>query len=422
MIAAVLAASAPELAAQTISTINRVRAAQAVMSSYPDSALAMLARALTEAPYLADSVTVYVWTGIGQFLAGRESLTTAAFDRALALEPQTNVRSLSDVAPRLQELFDAARSRAQLELVYTSHSVDSAPRLLASPVVVYPWDVWRRRVNGKASIIAIVDTAGRIEPRSIEIREVPDSGLAEPVRQMLLASTFRPGKLGGRAVRTQIAMGMDLRPGPAPNPTQLVRDAREQIAAGRADSALFLTEFARDSAVRPSEGVVVYALLVRSLAYTALDKNDAARATRDSGLAGYRALSARGVDMAPFLRRLADSLDRAARGAPAAGSRLGALTVVGTPADAAPALVSHPPIVHPPEMRALGVSGTVIVEGVVDTSGRVVPSSLRIVQSPNPGLDAEARRVVLATRYRPGRRGGRPAQVTIRPPILFAGY
>jgi TonB family protein len=90
--------------------------------------------------------------------------------------------------------------------------------------------------------------------------------------------------------------------------------------------------------------------------------------------------------------------------------------------DEQPALVSHPPIRYAPEMQKLRIGGTVLVEATIDSAGRVLPATVKIVQSPNPVFDAEAKRVVLGAVYRPARVGGRPARVTIRQPITFVPY
>jgi TonB family protein len=97
------------------------------------------------------------------------------------------------------------------------------------------------------------------------------------------------------------------------------------------------------------------------------------------------------------------------------------VTVVGV-ADEAPALLSHPDIRYAPEMQALRIGGTVIVEATLDTTGHVLPATVKVVQTPNPVFDAEAKRVVVAAMYRPARVNRKAAKVTIRQPITFAAY
>jgi TonB family protein len=73
-------------------------------------------------------------------------------------------------------------------------------------------------------------------------------------------------------------------------------------------------------------------------------------------------------------------------------------------------------------MQKLGIGGTVIIEATLDTTGRVLPATVKVLQSPNPVFDAETKRVVLAAVYRPARAGGRRTRVTIRQPVTFAAY
>jgi len=176
-----------------------------------------------------------------------------------------------------------------------------------------------------------------------------------------------------------------------------------------------------DSANQATAGERVFALLVQGSAWHMKGKDSLASISFDEGIAGYRDLTSRGVDLAPFLKRLADSIRIARRGTRVAPAPFGAVTVVGA-ADETPVLISHPPIRYAPEMQRLGVSGTVIVEATLDTTGRVVPASVKVIQSPNPVFDAETRRVVLASVYRPARVQGKASRVTIRQPITFAPY
>jgi TonB family protein len=268
----------------------------------------------------------------------------------------------------------------------------------------------------------VIDTLGRVEEKSFLVLESPDSTFNAPLQQMIFAAQFTPGRVKGHRVRSQIDLGFSLNP-PAPeNPTKLITAAWAQLRARRADSALVLTELALDSANQPSAGERVYALLVQGLAWQLKKRDSLATLSLDAGLEGYRDLTAREVDLAPFLKRLADSIRISRRGTrQAAPAPFGALAVVGV-VDEQPALVSHPPIRYAPEMQALRIAGTVIVEATLDTTGRVLPATVRIVQSPNPVFDAESKRVVLASVYRPARIRGRAARVTIRQPITFAAY
>jgi len=383
-----------------------------------DSAEAALDLALQTAPYVMDSVNALIWRGIVHHLRGSDSLARLNFRQALILNPVTAVRGLDQISPDLPALFDAESRSVR---VYSASDLDQQPAWRSGPALVYPAALRRRRVMGPATVRAVIDTLGRVEEKSIEVLETPDSGFIGPLTTMMRAQTFSPGRAGGKTVRTLASLQLNLAPPPPGNPTQLVRGAREQLAAHRPDSALALLGDALDSSTHPTEGERVYALLVQGLALRATGKDSSAAVAFDAGLEGYRALTARGVDLAPFLKRLADSIRVSRRGPRAPASPFAPPTAVG-PVDVQPAVVSHPPIRYAPEMQALRIGGTVIVEATLDTTGHVVAATLKIVQSPNPVFNAEARRVVLATVYRPARARGRAIQAVIRQPITFAAY
>jgi len=202
------------------------------------------------------------------------------------------------------------------------------------------------------------------------------------------------------------------------NPVELVTTARAQLASRHVDSAFKLLRIALDSSVHPTEAQRVYGLLVRGMAWKAAGRDSLAAADIKAGLADYHDLTTRGVDLAPFLMRLADSLAHAHRPHP---DPFHSLTVIGT-VDQIPILLSHPAVRYPPEAKLLDASGTVTIELVVDQAGQVQAGSAKIVASANPIFNAEALRVVSAAVYHPGRRGGQAVMVTIRQPITFTNY
>lgn len=62
---------------------------------------------------------------------------------------------------------------------------------------------------------------------------------------------------------------------------------------------------------------------------------------------------------------------------------------------------------YPRVLEGLGVSGRVVLEFVVDTTGAVEPNSLRVVLSSAPGFEAAALEAVRATQFSPARARGR---------------
>ena len=84
-----------------------------------------------------------------------------------------------------------------------------------------------------------------------------------------------------------------------------------------------------------------------------------------------------------------------------------------------PEMLSHPPLVYPELLRQAGIEGTVVVQAIVDTSGRIEQNSIRIMESPNPGFDQPAKNLVLKSLYRPARVYGHAVRVLIQQPINF---
>ncbi len=84
-----------------------------------------------------------------------------------------------------------------------------------------------------------------------------------------------------------------------------------------------------------------------------------------------------------------------------------------------PERLAGPQPVYPPLLSQAGIQGIVVVEAIIDTTGRVEPNSVKIVESPNPGFDQAAKTVVLKSLYRPARVYGKAVRVLIHQPINF---
>ena len=85
-----------------------------------------------------------------------------------------------------------------------------------------------------------------------------------------------------------------------------------------------------------------------------------------------------------------------------------------------PVLLSHPASRYPDNLRQAGIEGRVVVEAVIDTTGRAERTGLRILSSSHALFEPEASALVLGSRYRPARFGGRPVRVRILVPVVFA--
>lgn len=105
---------------------------------------------------------------------------------------------------------------------------------------------------------------------------------------------------------------------------------------------------------------------------------------------------------------------------PVTGVRPGiAVPIDARLADEAPRLIDHPPLRYPEVMRQAGLEARVVVEAVLDTTGRVEAGSLRLSGGAHALFESEARAVVGGSRYRPARLSGRAVRVRIQVPVAF---
>jgi periplasmic protein TonB len=84
-----------------------------------------------------------------------------------------------------------------------------------------------------------------------------------------------------------------------------------------------------------------------------------------------------------------------------------------------PSVLSGPPPQYPELLRQAGIQGRVMVQAIIDTTGRAEGTSIKIVSSPNPGFDPPAKNYVLKALFRPARVHGRAVRVLINIPIDF---
>jgi hypothetical protein len=264
----------------------------------------VLTEALAGAYYVMDSVDVLLWRGVLEYQRGNRALAQLNLRQAFKLHVPNQVTGLETISPELARFFD---SEYRAVLVFPARDIDVPARWRVPAVFVYPAVLKPRRISGHALVKMVLDTLGNVEEKSIEILDIPDSAFVGPLREMLLASRFEPARSKGRPVKSSLSYQFNLTPPPLQDPVRLVDQARVQLRRHRADSALALLADALDSANHASPAIRVYAQLVQGMALRAKGRDSLATATFSAALAGYRDLTARGVDLAPVLRSLADT-------------------------------------------------------------------------------------------------------------------
>jgi protein TonB len=94
-------------------------------------------------------------------------------------------------------------------------------------------------------------------------------------------------------------------------------------------------------------------------------------------------------------------------------------TFLETAVDERPERLSGPAARYPEMLRQAGIEGQVMLEFVIDTSGRVEEESIKVLQSTNRAFDGPARDVIRRSLYRPGRVRGQAVRVLVSQQIGF---
>lgn len=79
-----------------------------------------------------------------------------------------------------------------------------------------------------------------------------------------------------------------------------------------------------------------------------------------------------------------------------------------------------PSVAYPPSLRATGMSGVVVAEFVVDTTGRMEPETFGAISATDPLFSAAVRAAVAGASFRPAQRKGRRVRQLVRLPFEFA--
>jgi protein TonB len=87
--------------------------------------------------------------------------------------------------------------------------LEEPPQALSGPLPLYPELLRVAGIQGGVVFEAIVDTTGRIEPGSLTLISTTHPGFVASARQALLATLFRPARVGGRAVRVQVRLPIE---------------------------------------------------------------------------------------------------------------------------------------------------------------------------------------------------------------------
>jgi protein TonB len=84
-----------------------------------------------------------------------------------------------------------------------------------------------------------------------------------------------------------------------------------------------------------------------------------------------------------------------------------------------PSVLSAPPPPYPDVLKQAGIQGRVLLQAIIDSTGRAESNSVRILQSPNPAFDQGSRNWILHAQFRPARVHGHAVRVLIQVPLEY---
>ena len=186
-----------------------------------DSAVTLLHQLIEQEP--GARVSAYVWLGVAHFIAERDSLARAAFRAAFMLDTALVLQGFAALdAERLPRLLDEERLAARAAMSVTTPPTPDGlpearclpgcvglalpPEFGSMPRVSFPENL--REVAGALNLAVrlIVDTAGRVEPRSILIVRTNVGSMSGEIIRALADARFRPGRTPGGPTRTLVEL------------------------------------------------------------------------------------------------------------------------------------------------------------------------------------------------------------------------
>jgi len=293
---------------------------------------------------------------------------------------------------------------------------DVFPVLVRMPRARYPEALLRARIEGRVVLRALVNTSGRVDSSSILVLRATHVEFLVPARQALKAALFRPGWLeaidwtrGSRSRLISQCLGSD--------DMKAISSAvsiSAHVALGAA--VLFGTaKTGRSDPGRPRQVPIIFQPAVSTSDPSGgLSIPGPVSISPPVDLSSISVLSA--LQTAALMKTISPVYSGAVRNTAAGqpGGWGGLLTE-----EHAEVLTAPLPL-YPDLLRQAGVQGRVVLEAVVDTTGRVLAQSISVVSATNTGFVAPARQALLATLFRPAMISGKPVRMLVLIPYEFA--
>jgi hypothetical protein len=236
----------------TVSLVSVPAAAQGAAAKIEAARLQLEARNFDSATVLlrqvieqdaAARLEAYVWLGLVNHFAGRDSLARAAFRQAFTLDRDLRVDGIAELDPKLPQLLAEERAAARGEPVPAAPAaapaalppaaipppagaaavagaadlpaarclpgctgLERAPEFVSMPRVAFPDHLESAARSLDLVVRAVVDTAGRVEPKSVEVIRSNVVSMNAEIMSALGRARFRPGRAGGVPMRTLVEL------------------------------------------------------------------------------------------------------------------------------------------------------------------------------------------------------------------------
>jgi protein TonB len=92
------------------------------------------------------------------------------------------------------------------EFVYAANITEEPPELREAPDLVYPPLLRQGGVEGTVMLEFVVNAEGRVEVNTVSVVSCSHPGFQMPAVDLARRAVFRPGRVGGRAVRVLVRM------------------------------------------------------------------------------------------------------------------------------------------------------------------------------------------------------------------------
>jgi TonB family protein len=191
-----------------------------VRAGHLDSAETLLRPVLDSSAHPQRDIraAAFVVHGLIGFLRGDDSTAAAAFHNALELRVDLRGEWLARVDSSLWRLWRHERCRiisgppdAGGVVLEDSSAITEKLRILSGPPPLYPANLRVAGVQGRVVLLAVIDTAGRAEWKSIRILESPHPDLSSSAQHYLERVHMRPARMGDRPIRVCVEVPVDYR-------------------------------------------------------------------------------------------------------------------------------------------------------------------------------------------------------------------